>query len=310
MLRILIPANCRICFAHLLPRTVALSTKRVTNKSVMSAESRFEAHAKTAQHGDESFWRIVERSNNTFRLRKVLFDGGRIEDMYMPWAQCPTAVVRHKSDRDEYVVGDIVVASNAENSDSKLLEGRMKRSSILRRPETESGKKSSWSHKKNMKDLAANVDQAVIVVAPSPPSSLESIDRLLAACVLSGLRPVIAVNKCDLRCEAAALLNDLQYYQKRLSVPLIPVTALPGELITAATTSSSSSSRSSNSSISALDGLLVELRGRSSIFIVTIVLMMNHTHSRARQNDRYRDGKMDPLLTSLCTAQCSASSSL
>lgn len=46
--------------------------------------------------------------------------------------------------------------------------------------------------------IAANIDRALIVIAPEPAPSADLLHRYLAACLIRNIRPVIVVNKNDL----------------------------------------------------------------------------------------------------------------
>jgi ribosome biogenesis GTPase / thiamine phosphate phosphatase len=62
--------------------------------------------------------------------------------------------------------------------------------------------------------LAANIEQIVVLVAPRPELSEELIDRYLVAAELSGITPLIVVNKVDLldSTERTALKRRLRLY--------------------------------------------------------------------------------------------------
>lgn len=72
-----------------------------------------------------------------------------------------------------------------------VIESRLERSSILERPDNFG----------NLKAVAANIDQMLIVIACEPPPQANLIDRYLVAAELMHIRPVIVLNKAD-------LLND------------------------------------------------------------------------------------------------------
>ncbi|HFQ13469.1 MAG TPA: small ribosomal subunit biogenesis GTPase RsgA [Gammaproteobacteria bacterium] len=63
------------------------------------------------------------------------------------------------------------------------------------------------------KIIAANLDQILIVCAPRPELNEGLLDRYLVAATLTGIEPVIVLNKIDLLDEAA-----LAAYRKRLAV--------------------------------------------------------------------------------------------
>ncbi|NND00475.1 MAG: small ribosomal subunit biogenesis GTPase RsgA [Gammaproteobacteria bacterium] len=85
------------------------------------------------------------------------------------------------------VAGDRVVW-RAGADHSGVIESRLDRSSILRRPDN-FGK---------LKPVAANIDQMLIVIACEPSPQQNLVDRYLVSAELMQIRPVIVLNKVDL----------------------------------------------------------------------------------------------------------------
>ncbi|SCZ56324.1 small ribosomal subunit biogenesis GTPase RsgA [Thiohalomonas denitrificans] len=85
------------------------------------------------------------------------------------------------------VVGDRVVWQSSDNN-SGVVVAVEERDTLLARPDF-SG---------DMKALAANIDQILVVAAPEPPFSTESLDQFLVAAEISGITPVVVFNKVDL----------------------------------------------------------------------------------------------------------------
>ena len=71
---------------------------------------------------------------------------------------------------------------------SGVIVSRLPRHSVLRRPDNFG----------RLKEVAANIDQMIIVTAVSPPPNPNLIDRYLVAAKLLDIQPVIALNKSDL----------------------------------------------------------------------------------------------------------------
>lgn len=59
-----------------------------------------------------------------------------------------------------------------------------------------------------LKPVAANIDRILLVIAPFPDPSPLLVDRYLVACELTGIRPVILLNKADLVTPALAPALD------------------------------------------------------------------------------------------------------
>lgn len=102
------------------------------------------------------------------------------------------------------VCGDRVVWQAARNNEG-VISARLERDSVLARP--------GYDGRRN--PLAANIDCMVIVCAVMPLLSTELIDRYLAAAELSGIQPIILVNKIDLLDELGMeqLAEQMQIYE-------------------------------------------------------------------------------------------------
>ena len=88
------------------------------------------------------------------------------------------------------VTGDIVIwRSGAQKTG--VIESRLERISILERPDNFG----------NLKAVAANINQMLIVIACQPEPQSNLIDRYLVAATLMNIRPIIVLNKADLLCD-------------------------------------------------------------------------------------------------------------
>lgn len=89
------------------------------------------------------------------------------------------------------VAGDQVIwRAGAEHTG--VIESRVERSSILERPDNFG----------NLKAVAANIDQMLIIIACEPAPQPNLIDRYLVAAELMHIRPVLVLNKADLITDA------------------------------------------------------------------------------------------------------------
>lgn len=70
------------------------------------------------------------------------------------------------------------------------------------------------AYNKQLKPVAANVDQIIVVVAPVPSYDMDLINRYLIAARLTQITPIIVVNKIDLlsELEQQQLQSELQLY--------------------------------------------------------------------------------------------------
>ena len=80
------------------------------------------------------------------------------------------------------------------------------RNSLLARPD----------YHGNLKPVAANIDQILIVVAPQPGIDEDMINRYLVAAELTGIKPIIVINKTDLLSDSkhTSLATQLDMYQQ------------------------------------------------------------------------------------------------
>lgn len=102
------------------------------------------------------------------------------------------------------VSGDRVIWQRARNGDGVVV-ALTPRQTLLARPDREG----------QMKPVAANIGQIFIVVAPRPGIQLPLIDRYLLAAEITGITPLILVNKIDLldANERTALEHSLDEYR-------------------------------------------------------------------------------------------------
>lgn len=81
-----------------------------------------------------------------------------------------------------------------------------------------------------VKPMAANIDIVLVVIAPTPMPLANLIDRYLVAIETLGLRPVLILNKADLKeqSEDPQRLEDLLSLYRGLGYSLLEVSALHG----------------------------------------------------------------------------------
>lgn len=85
----------------------------------------------------------------------------------------------------------------------------------------------------NLKTVAANIDQILIVIAPYPQPHANLVDRYLVAAETVGITPVIVLNKTDLLADDPALRETLQHMlaiYPTLGYPLIHTSTQGGGL--------------------------------------------------------------------------------
>lgn len=116
------------------------------------------------------------------------------------------------------VTGDYVVWRPGHQGDGVVV-AQLPRHSELCRPDPRG----------QLKPVAANVDQILIVIAPLPEPHANLIDRYLVAAEHAGIRPVLVFNKADLVTEAnRAALEDLLSVYRGLGYTVLSVSAQSG----------------------------------------------------------------------------------
>ena len=92
-----------------------------------------------------------------------------------------------RANLDSLVTGDLVVW-RASPEKSGVIEARLKRNSLLQRPDNYG----------RLKPVAANIDRIIIVVATEPTPYANLIDRYIVAAETLDIRPTLLFNKSDL----------------------------------------------------------------------------------------------------------------
>ena len=77
------------------------------------------------------------------------------------------------------------------------------------------------------KSFAANIDQALILLAAEPAFSEHQLARALIACQAAGITPLIALNKADLAAAFSHAWRRLAPY-RRMGCTVLPLAAAPG----------------------------------------------------------------------------------
>ncbi len=100
------------------------------------------------------------------------------------------------------VTGDRVVWCQGKD-DMGVVVACDERRSLLQRPDLRG----------NLRPVAANLDLVFVVLSPSPETPVNLIDRYLAAAQISGLKPVLVLNKVDLMNSDHGLHTTFEEYK-------------------------------------------------------------------------------------------------
>lgn len=145
-----------------------------------------------------------------------------------------------RANLDGLVTGDRVIWRGAQDAAGHIVEGvvvaRSERHSVLERPDARG----------QLKPVAANIDQILIVFAVEPAPFANLIDRYLVAAEATGIAPVLVLNKTDLLPEDGGELMTLLERYRALGYPVVATTTAHD---------------------AGLDALHERLAGRTSVFV-------------------------------------------
>ncbi len=113
---------------------------------------------------------------------------------------------RLRQNLEPLVTGDRVIWQRIGNGTDGVVVALQPRQTLLARPDARG----------EMRPLAANIDQILVVAAPRPAYSTELIDQYLVAAESTGIAPLIVFNKVDLLDtdqERMQVEHDLERYQ-------------------------------------------------------------------------------------------------
>ncbi|QOR39627.1 small ribosomal subunit biogenesis GTPase RsgA [Billgrantia diversa] len=138
------------------------------------------------------------------------------------------------------VTGDRVIWRATYDDEGNAVEGvvvaRSERQNVLERPDPRG----------QLKPVAANIDQILIVFAVEPVPHPNLIDRYLVAAEATGIAPALVLNKIDLLPTDGGELRDLLARYEALGYPVVTTTTARDD---------------------GLDALLERLSGRTSVFV-------------------------------------------
>ncbi|MBZ9557434.1 MULTISPECIES: small ribosomal subunit biogenesis GTPase RsgA [unclassified Modicisalibacter] len=140
-----------------------------------------------------------------------------------------------RANLDSLVTGDRVIWRQATDG-SGVVVARDARDNVLERPDPRG----------QLKPVAANIDQILIVFAVEPAPFANLIDRYLVAAEATGITPVLVLNKTDLLPEGGGELGRLLERYRALGYQVV---------------------RATTRGATGLDALHAQLTGRTSVFV-------------------------------------------
>ncbi|MDT0501894.1 MULTISPECIES: small ribosomal subunit biogenesis GTPase RsgA [unclassified Halomonas] len=145
-----------------------------------------------------------------------------------------------RANLDGLVTGDRVIWRGRTDTEGRIVEGvvvaRGERDNVLERPDARG----------QLKPVAANIDQILVVFAVEPEPHPNLIDRYLVAAEATGIPPVLVLNKVDLLPDGGGELMALLQRYAALGYPVVATTTARED---------------------GLASLLSRLAGRTSVFV-------------------------------------------
>ncbi|SHE29834.1 ribosome biogenesis GTPase [Modicisalibacter ilicicola DSM 19980] len=185
-------------------------------------QSAREAEALQAgEHGPEVPGRVIAHFGRTLDVRAE--DDATLHRCHL------------RANLDGLVTGDRVIWRQAQDG-SGVIVARDFRDNVLERPDPRG----------QLKPVAANIDQILIVFAVEPAPFANLIDRYLVAAEATGITPVLVLNKIDLLPDGGGKLGELLTRYEALGYAVIRATA---------------------QSEQGLEALHARLQGRTSVFV-------------------------------------------
>ena len=152
------------------------------------------------EYGPEQSGRVVAHFGRTLDVRPE--QGGAAVRCHL------------RANLEGLVTGDRVIWRAAHDANDGVVVARGERDSVLERPDVRG----------QLKPVAANIDQILIVFAVEPAPHANLIDRYLVAAEATGIAPVLVLNKIDLLPAHGGELRDLLGRYEALGYPVVTTT--------------------------------------------------------------------------------------
>lgn len=176
-----------------LTRRQAWRVRKIQDERLQRARSK-------SQHAEEL---INKKESGPDLLGRIVAHYGANLDVEDEQQQVHHCLVR--ANLPKLVCGDQVIWQST-GKELGVITSLAPRNSLLARPD----------YHGNLKPVAANIDQILIVVAPQPGIDEDMINRYLVAAELTGIKPIIVINKTDLLSDSKhkSLATQLDMYQQ------------------------------------------------------------------------------------------------
>jgi len=179
-----------------------MSKRKLSRKQAWRAQKIQEERIKRAKNKQQKIEENASSLGNAINGRVIAGFGVRylIEDENQQRVQCIA-----RQNLGSIVVGDNIIWQSVDEHDG-VISAVLPRKSLLERPNFHG----------NTKPVAANIDQILIVNSPIPALQTALIDRYLVAVEMTGIKPVIVINKIDLLSadQLQTMQSELQHYSE------------------------------------------------------------------------------------------------
>lgn len=167
-----------------------MSKRRVNKQQLKRIEKKQQMYRQKELYQDD----IMEEGLVITRLNKYAY----VENLKKDIIHCAI-----RPNIDSVVAGDYVIWQS-EGHQEGVIVSRCQRKSVLGRPDNNG----------NIKPIAANITQIIIVIAPLPEISWSLLDSYLIVAEYLKINPYILLNKTDISCD------DIQKYLLKYYEPL------------------------------------------------------------------------------------------
>lgn len=168
-----------------------------------------ERAARAARHDARDQDKLEAGAYGPERLGRVIAHFGRTLEVGST-TEDQTYRCHLRANLDALVTGDHVVWREGSDG-SGVVVARGERDNVLERPDARG----------QLKPVAANIDQILIVFAVEPAAYANLIDRYLVAAEATGIPPVLVLNKIDLLPEDGGKLRELLQRYEMLGYPIV-----------------------------------------------------------------------------------------
>lgn len=180
-----------------------MSKRKLTRRQAWRVRQIQKERLQRAQSKSQKAESLITDTSGPEQIGRIVAHYGANLDVEDEQQQVHHCLVR--ANLPPLVCGDHVTWQST-GKELGIITSLVPRSSLLARPD----------YQGNLKPVAANIDQILIVAAPQPGIDQDMINRYLVAAELTNIKPIIVINKTDLISENKhnSVTQQLETYHK------------------------------------------------------------------------------------------------